>query len=189
MLCAQAFTEAGRCVGRAGPSQPSSAAYPPAARKGTSPSYQPSWHDRGICSCQEKRGRGKWGSSCWGQSFSPLEEPRPGLQSLARSQGSKEAVRSIRRRKTSRGYSEDSRAGEAGWTEGEEELPGWLAPASSPQGLTAPWWAGAPSSDKAEARRKSPSWGSPRRGSRAGLRAPWSQGWGTTPLGDPEGTW
>lgn len=40
----QTFAQAGRCLGRAGPSQLSSAAYSPAARKGrTSPSYQPSW--------------------------------------------------------------------------------------------------------------------------------------------------
>lgn len=129
------------------------------------------------------------GKQLLGPVFFPLEEPRPALQSLTRSQGSKEAVRNIRPRKTSRGYSEASRAGEVGWTEGEEELPGRLAPASSSQGLMAPSWAGAPGSCKAEARRKSPSRGSQRRGSRAGLRAPWSQGCGIIPLGDPEGTW
>lgn len=39
----------------------------------------------------------------------------------------------------SRGYSEVSRAGQVGWTEGEEELPNWLAPASSSQGLMTPF--------------------------------------------------
>lgn len=129
------------------------------------------------------------GKQLLGSVVFPPEEPRPALQRLARSQGSKEAVRSIRQRIMSRSYSAASGAGEAGWTEWEEELPGWLAPASSSQGLTAPSWAGTPRSRKAEARRKSPRWGSPRRGSRAELRGLGSQGWGTTPHGDPEGTW
>lgn len=67
----QAFTQAGRCLGRAGPSQPSSAAYSPAARRGgPGPATSPAGSDLGLRSSQEKRGRRKWGSSCWGQSSS-----------------------------------------------------------------------------------------------------------------------
>lgn len=68
------------------------------------------------------------GKQLLGPVFFPLEEPRPVLQSLARSQGSKEAVRSIRQRIRSRSYSAASGAGEARWTEWEEELPCWLVP-------------------------------------------------------------
>lgn len=89
------------------------------------------------------------------------------------------------------GYSEASGAGEVGWTGGEEELSSWLAPASVSRGLTAPFWAGALGSRKAEAKRKSPNRGYQRRG-RVG------QGLGSEPLGvraetapldDPGGTW
>lgn len=130
-----------------GPTPAHSAAPSPAAAKGrTNPSHQPSWQR-----CRPRRSPGKQrqekvGKQLLGPVFFPLEEPRPAPHGLARSQGSKEAVRSIRRRRMSRGYSEASGAGEVGRTVGEEELPGWLGPASSSQGLTAPSWAKAPSS-------------------------------------------
>lgn len=66
-----------------------------------------------------------------GRAKASSEEPgkEPGIQ------GGSEKYKA---KKMFRGYSEASRAGEVGWTEGEEELPGWLAPASSSQGLMGP---------------------------------------------------
>lgn len=74
---------------------------------------------------QEKAGKDCWSQSAhWkGQGQLCTAPQEPGIQ------GSR---RSIRQRKMSHGNSKASRAKEVDW-KGEEELPSWLAPASSPR--------------------------------------------------------
>lgn len=82
------------------------------------PAIGPADRDFGTCSHQGKRQEGA-GKGLLG----PVPTLEGQLCTARRNQGSKEAVRRIRRRNISHGNSKASRAGGAGWTGGEEELP------------------------------------------------------------------
>lgn len=109
-------------LGRA--SQASRASHAPAVRRGEpAPATSPAGSDFGICGCWRQR-QEKAGEALLGPILPLQEGPRPALQSLA---GAKEAVRSIRQRKTS-GSSKASWASEVGGAQGRRGC--WLAGSS-----------------------------------------------------------
>lgn len=144
----------------------------------TGPCYQPSHliHPQ----LPGKQRQEKAGKGLLGLSPSPAGRAKPSSGEPSKSQVSKEAVRSVRRRKTSSGNSEAARAvRQAGQRWGRACLMGGSS--TSLQGASWPLMPGG--RVQTQATREGAG------GAGARFRAPWGPGWGTAPLGDPKGTW